>query len=284
MRLSPRAMTIETSNTPRCWRAFLFGCMGWNMFSLSGKKALVVGIANDQSIAWGVAQALHHAGAEVAVTYLNAKAEPHVRPLAEKLNAPVVWPLDVSVPGQDTALFEQIGQQWGRLDVLVHSIAFAPRTDLQGRVVDSSADGFAAAMDISVHSFVRLAHLAEPLMGEGGALMAMSYYGAEKVISSYNLMGPVKAALEATVRQLAAELGPRNISVNALSPGPMATRAASGIAQFDQLLDHAVQQAPMHRLATIDDVGALAAFLACDPARNITGNVIHVDAGAHIMG
>lgn len=254
------------------------------MFSLSGKKALVVGIANDQSIAWGVAQALHRAGAEVAVTYLNAKAEPHVRPLAEKLNAPVVWPLDVSVPGQDTALFEQIGQQWGQLDVLVHSIAFAPRTDLQGRVVDSSADGFAAAMDISVHSFVRLAHLAEPLMGQGGALMAMNYYGAEKVISSYNLMGPVKAALEATVRQLAAELGPRNISVNALSPGPMATRAASGIAQFDQLLDHAVQQAPMHRLATIDDVGALAAFLACDPARNITGNVIHVDAGAHIMG
>lgn len=254
------------------------------MFSLSGKKTLVVGIANEQSIAWGVAQALHRAGAEVAVTYLNAKAEPHVRPLAEQLNAPLVWPLDVSVAGQDTALFEQIGQQWGRLDVLVHSIAFAPRTDLQGRVVDSSADGFAAAMDISVHSFVRLAHLAEPLMGQGGALMAMSYYGAEKVISSYNLMGPVKAALEATVRQLAAELGTRNISVNALSPGPMATRAASGIAQFDQLLDHAVQQAPMHRLATIEDVGALAAFLSSDTARNITGNVIHVDAGAHIMG
>lgn len=254
------------------------------MFSLSGKKALVVGIANDQSIAWGVAQALHRAGADVAVTYLNGKAEPHVRPLAEQLGAPLVSPLDVSVPGQDVALFQQIKDQWGQLDVLVHSIAFAPRTDLQGRVVDSSADGFAAAMDISVHSFVRLAHLAEPLMGQGGAVMAMSYYGAEKVINSYNLMGPVKAALEATVRQLAAELGPRNISVNALSPGPMATRAASGIAKFDQLLDHAVEQAPMHRLANIDDVGALAAFLSCDAARNITGNVIHVDAGAHIMG
>ena len=254
------------------------------MFSLSGKKALVVGIANDQSIAWGVAQALHRAGADVAVTYLNGKAEPHVRPLAEQLGAPLVSPLDVSVPGQDVALFQQIEDQWGQLDVLVHSIAFAPRTDLQGRVVDSSADGFAAAMDISVHSFVRLAHLAEPLMGQGGALMAMSYSGAEKVINRYNLMGPVKAALEATVRQLAAELGPRNISVNALSPGPLATRAASGIAKFDQLLDHAVEQAPMHRLANIDDVGALAAFLSCDAARNITGNVIHVDAGAHIMG
>lgn len=254
------------------------------MWNLAGKKALVVGVANDQSIAWGVAQALHRAGASVAITYLNAKAEPHVRPLAERLQSPLIEPLDVSAPGQDKALFQRISQVWGSLDVLVHSIAFAPRTDLQGRVLDSSAEGFAQAMDISVHSFVRLAHLAEPLMVDGGAMMAMSYYGAEKVVSSYNLMGPVKAALEASVRQLAAELGPRNISVNALSPGPMATRAASGIAKFDELLDHAVQQAPMHRLANIDDVGALAAFLSCDVARNITGNVIHVDAGAHIMG
>lgn len=254
------------------------------MFSLLGKKALVVGIANDQSIAWGVAQALQRAGAEVGVTYLNAKAEPHVRPLAEQLGSSLVCPLDVSVPGQDEVLFQQIQQQWGRLDVLVHSIAFAPRQDLHGRVVDASAQGFAAAMDISVHSFMRLCRLSEPLMADGGTCMAMSYYGAEKVVAGYNLMGPVKAALEATVRELASELGEKNISVNALSPGPMLTRAAGGIAQFDELMDHAVRRAPLHRLATPDDVGALAAFLACDQARNITGNVIHVDAGAHIMG
>ncbi|GAB4090073.1 enoyl-ACP reductase [Hydrogenophaga soli] len=254
------------------------------MFSLAGKKALVVGIANDQSIAWGVAQALHRGGAQVAVTYLNAKAEPHVRPLAEQIGSPLICPLDVSVPGQDEVLFQQIQQQWGALDILVHSIAFAPRQDLHGRVVDASLQGFVAAMDVSVHSFIRLTRLAEPLMKQGGACMAMSYYGAEKVVEGYNLMGPVKAALEATVRELAAELGDKNISVNALSPGPMLTRAAGGIAQFDALMDRAVQQAPMHRLATPEDVGALAAFLACEQARNITGNVIHVDAGAHIMG
>lgn len=254
------------------------------MFSLSGKKALVVGVANEQSIAWGIARAMRNAGADLAITYLNAKAEPHVRPLAEALGATLIEPLDVSVAGEDRALFERIEREWGRLDVLVHSIAFAPRQDLQGRVVDSSAEGFTLAMDISVHSFVRLARLAEPLMSAGGACMAMSYYGAEKVISNYNLMGPVKAALEATVRELAADLGTHDISVNALSPGPMATRAASGIAKFDELMNRTIENTPMHRLATIDDVGALAAFLACDLARNITGNVIHVDAGAHIMG
>lgn len=254
------------------------------MFSLNGKKALVVGIANEQSIAWGVARALHAGGADVAITYLNEKAEPHVRPLAEQIGAKLIRPLDVSVAGQDDALFRDIGETWGKLDVLVHSIAFAPRQDLHGRVVDASAPGFAAAMDISVHSFVRLCRLSEALMTDGGTCMAMSYYGAEKVVAGYNLMGPVKAALEATVRELASELGTKNISVNALSPGPMLTRAAGGISEFDALMSHAIQQAPMHRLATPEDVGALAAFLACDQARNITGNVIHVDAGAHIMG
>lgn len=254
------------------------------MLNLTGKKALVIGIANEQSIAWGVAKALHAAGADLAVTYLNARAEPHVRPLAERLGAQVIAPLDVAVVGQDGELFDQIDQTWGKLDVLVHSIAFAPRDDLHGRVVDSSAQGFGLAMDVSVHSFIRLAKLAEPLMRDGGSCMAMSYYGAEKVVANYHLMGPVKAALEATVRELAAEMGKHNISVNALSPGPMLTRAASGLAEFDHLMSHAVEHSPMHRLATIDDVGALAAFLACDQARNITGNVIHVDAGAHIMG
>ncbi len=249
-------------------------------FDLSGKRALVVGIANDQSIAWGVAQALHRAGAELAITYLNEKAEPHVRPLAESVDASIIMGLDVTKDEHEEPLFEEIMRVWGGLDSLIHSIAFAPGGDLHGRV---SARGFATAMDISVHSFIRLARRAEPLMANGGACLAMSFYGAEKVVDSYNLMGPVKAALEAATRELAAELGPRNITVNTLSPGPMATRAASGIANFDDLMNEAVARSPMRRLATIDDVGAAAAFLSSDVARNITGGVLHVDAGRHIM-
>ena len=254
------------------------------MFELTGKRALIVGVANQQSIAWGIAKAFRKAGAELAITYLNEKAEPHVRPLAEELDAPIVMPLDVSKPDQEEPLFERIAELWGRLDVFVHSIAFAPGDDLHGRVLDASPGGFATAMDISVHSFIRLARRAEPLMSDGGACVAMSFYGAEKVVANYNLMGPVKAALEATTRELAAELGPRNITVNALSPGPMATRAAAGLAHFDDLMAEAAERSPMRRLATIDDVGAAAAFLSSDIARNITGCVLHVDAGRHIMG
>ncbi len=253
------------------------------MIDLTGKRALVIGVANDQSIAWGVAQALHRAAAELAITYLNEKAEPHVRPLAESVDASIIMRFDVTKDEQEEPLFDEIRRVWGELDILVHSIAFAPGTNLQGRVIDSSASGFATAMDISVHSFIRLARRAEPLMINGGACLAMSFYGAEKVVDSYNLMGPVKAALEATTRELAAELGPRNITGNALSPGPMATRAASGISNFDDLMNEAVSRSPMRRLATIDDVGAAAAFLSSDIARNITGGVLHVDAGRHIM-
>ncbi len=254
------------------------------MIELTGKRALVVGVANEQSIAWGVAQALHQAGAKLAITYLNTKAEPHVRPLAESVDARIFMPLDVTREEDEAPLFAQIGQVWGGLDILVHSIAVAHGGDLQGRVLDASLRGFSAAMDISVHSFIRLARQAEPLMTAGGACLAMSFYGAEKVVANYNLMGPVKAALEATTRELASELGPRNITVNALSPRPMATRAAGGIANFDELLEEAVQRSPMRRLATIEDVGAAAAFLSSDIARNITGCVLHVDAGRHIMG
>ena len=253
------------------------------MFDLTDKRALVIGVANDQSIAWGVAQALHRAGAELAITYLNEKAEPHVRPLAESVDASIIMGLDVTKDEHEEPLFEEIMRVWGGLDILVHSIAFAPGTDLRGRVIDSSASGFATAMDISVHSFIRLARRAEPLMTNGGACLATSFYGAEKVVESYNLMGPVKAALEAATRELAAELGPRNITVNALSPGPMATRAASGISNFDDLMNEAISRSPMRRLATIDDVGAAAAFLSSDIARKITGSVLHVDAGRHIM-
>jgi len=254
------------------------------MINLAGKRALVIGVANDQSIAWGVAQALRGAGADLALTYLNEKAEPHVRPLAETVGAPILMELDVTREGAEEPLFAAVRDVWGVLDILVHSIAFAPGVDLRGRVIDSSARGFATAMDISVHSFIRLARRAEPLMTRGGACLAMSFYGAEKVIENYNLMGPVKAALEATTRELASELGPKNITVNALSPGPMATRAASGLANFSDLMKDAVERSPMRRLATIEDVGAAAAFLASDVARNITGSVIHVDAGRHIVG
>lgn len=192
--------------------------------------------------------------------------------------------LDVEQPGQLEAVFDAIGARWGRLDFLLHSIAFAPKSDLHGRVVDSSREGFARAMDISCHSFARMARLAQPLMKEGGSLMTMSYVGAEEVISDYGLMGPVKAALEASVRYLAAELGPGGIRVNAVSPGPLATRAASGIPHFDALLAQAAQRAPMRRLVDIADVGALCAFLAGDGSSAMTGNTLYVDAGYHILG
>ena len=254
------------------------------MIELMGKRALVVDVANDQSITWGVAQALCETGARLAITYLNEKAEQYVRPLAERVGAEIIMPLDVTRDEHEEPLFARIAELWGGLDILVHSIAFAPGGDLHGRVIDSSPQGFATAMDVSVHSFIWLVRRAEPLMASGGACLAMSFYGAEKVVANYNLMGPVKAALEAATRELASELGPRNITVNALSPGPMATRAASGIANFGELIQEAVERSPMRRLATIEDVGAAAAFLSSDLARNITGTVLHVNAGRHIIG
>ncbi|HEY1132167.1 MAG TPA: enoyl-ACP reductase FabI [Roseateles sp.] len=255
-----------------------------SMSDLQGKKGLVVGIANDKSIAWGCARAFRDAGAELAVTWFNDKARPHVEPLALQLQATLALPLDVEQPGQLEAVFDAIAQRWGRLDFLLHSIAFAPKSDLHGRVTDSSREGFARAMDISCHSFARMARLAEPLMGSGGSLMTMSYVGAEEVVPDYGLMGPVKAALEASTRYLAAELGPKGIRVNAVSPGPLATRAASGIPNFDALMADAVRRAPLRRLVEIDEVGALCAFLAGDGARAITGSTLYVDAGYHVLG
>ena len=254
------------------------------MFSLEGRKILVVGVANDQSIAWGCAEAFRRQGADLAITYLNAKAEPHVRPLAERLGAEIVLPLDVRQPGQLEAVFEAIRERWGRLDTLLHSIAFCPKDDLHGRVVDCSAEGFGVAMDVSVHSFLRMIRLAEPLMPHGGTAMTVSFYGSEKVVERYNVMGPVKAALESVVRYAAAELGPKGISVHALSPGPLKTRAASGIAEFDALLNEAARRAPTHHLATIEDVGAYAAFLASPEAWNVTGGVHPIDGGYSITG
>ncbi len=250
---------------------------------LEGKKGLVVGIANDQSIAWGCARAFHTLGAEVAVTYLNDKAKPHVTPLAEEIHAPIVMPLDVSVPGQMEAVFERIAEDWGELDFVVHSIAFSPRETLQGRVVDAPRDGFLTTLDISCWSFIRMAHLAEPLMKRGGTLFTMSYYGSQMVVKNYNIMGVAKAALESAVRYIAAELGPKGIRVHAISPGPLATRAASGIPEFDELLHKARETAPTRSLVSIDDVGMATAFLAHDAARLITGETLYIDGGYHII-
>ncbi len=252
------------------------------MFSLTGQKALIVGIANEHSIAYGCAQALKAQGADLAVTWLNEKAERFVRPLAEELGTEIMAPLDVSEPGQLEALFGAITDKWGRLDTLLHSIAFAPKDDLHGRVVDCSADGFSLAMDISVHSFLRMIRLAEPLMPDGGCCLSVSFFGSSRVVRHYNMMGPVKAALESTVRYAAAELGEKGIRVHALSPGPLKTRAASGIDHFDDLLASASDRAPTHQLATIQDVGAMAAFLASAEARNLTGGVHDIDGGFSI--
>ena len=250
---------------------------------LEGQKALIVGIANDQSIALGCARAFRAAGAELAVTWLNEKARAQVEPLARELGATITAPLDVSQPGQLEAVFETIRQQWGRLDSLVHSIAFAPREDLQGGLLDCSAEGFARAMDISCHSFIRMARLGAPLMKDGGTMFAMSYLGANRVVPSYSVMGPVKAALEAACRYLAYELGPRGIRVHAISPGPLRTRAASGLKDFELLLNEAAQKAPLGELVDIMDVGFACAYLATPLARRITGGTVYVDGGTHIV-
>lgn len=254
------------------------------MYSLAGKKALIVGIANENSIAYGCARAFREMGADLAVTYLNEKAKRFVAPVAEELDAEILMPLDVTDDLQMATVFREIGDRWGQLDICLHSIAFCPKEDLHGRVVDCSRAGFLAAMDISVHSFLRMAKLAEPMMPEGGTCMTVSYYGAEKVVDNYGVMGPVKAALESATRYLAAELGRKGISVHALSPGPMPTRAASGIADFQTMMERAEHEAPTGKLASLMDVGAYAAFLASTEAANVTGGVHYIDGGVHVRG
>ena len=254
-----------------------------NLKLLKGKKGLIVGVANEQSIAWGCAKAFRAFGAELAITYLNDKAKKFVEPLARKLEAPIVMPLDVNQPGHMEAVFEKISKEWGKLDFLVHSIAFSPKDALQGRVVDVSRDGFLATMDVSCWTFMRMAHLAEPLMRSGGTLFTMTYYGSQMVVKNYNIMGVAKAALECAVRYMAAELGPKGIRVHAISPGPLATRAASGIPEFEALLEKAKAKAPARSLVSIDDVGAATAFLAHDAARLITGETLYIDGGYHII-
>jgi enoyl-[acyl-carrier protein] reductase I len=251
---------------------------------LSGQKALVVGVANDRSIAWGCAKAMHQAGADIAMTYLNEKARPYVEPLASSIGASLVLPLEVRDSAQVDALFETIASKWGRLDILVHSIAFAPRHALEGRVTDCPRDGFLTAMDISCWSLLDLTRCAERLMTGGGSIFAMSYQGGNQVIENYGIMGPVKAALESAVRYLAVELGPKGIRVHAISPGPLATRAASGIPDFDALMERVAERAPARRLVTIEEVGAACVFLASQYAGAMTGGTIYIDGGYHILG
>jgi len=251
---------------------------------LSGRKALVVGIANDRSIAWGCAQAMHRAGAMVAMTYLNERTRPHVEPLAQALDAGIFMPLEVRDAGQVAELYDAIDSKWGTLDILVHSIAFAPREALQGRVTDCSRDGFLTAMEVSCWSLLELSRRAEPLMRNGGTIITMSYVGSNEVIENYGIMGPVKAALESSVRYMATELGPKGIRVHAVSPGPLATRAASGIRDFDELMEKVSARAPARRLVTIEEVGAACVFLASDYAAAMTGETLYIDGGYHILG
>jgi len=250
---------------------------------LKGRKALVIGVANEHSIAYGCAKAFRELGADLAITYLNEKARPYVEPLARGLEAPIFLPLDVSAPGSLEAVFDAVRTQWGKLDILVHSIAFAPKEDLQGGLLNCSGAGFSIAMDVSCHSFVRMAKLAAPLMTDGGTMFAMSYHGANKVVPTYSVMGPVKAALEASCRYLAYELGPKGIRVHAISPGPLKTRAASGLKDFDLLLNEAEKRAPLGELVDIMDVGFTCAFLATPYARRMSGATLYVDGGVNIM-
>jgi enoyl-[acyl-carrier protein] reductase I len=250
---------------------------------LRGKKALVTGIANDSSIAFGCAKAFREWGADLAITYLNEKARKYVEPLAKDLEAQIFMPLDVTKPGELEAVFERIAGDWNRLDILVHAIAFAPKEDLQGGLLNCSAAGFAMAMDISCHSFIRMARLAGPLMKEGGTLFTMSFHGSQKIVPNYNVMGPVKAALEASCRYLAYELGSQKIRVHAISPGPLRTRASSGLKDFDVLLNEAEARTPLGELVDIMDVGYACAYLATTYAGHLTGETLHVDGGMNIM-
>ncbi len=252
------------------------------IIDLSGKRGLVVGIANEHSIAAGCAHMFRAAGAELAITYLNDKAQPYVRAVTQTLSAALVMACDVTVPGQLEAVFEQIKEQWGKLDFVLHSIAFAPAADLHASLVDCSAEGFALAMDVSCHSFIRMAKLALPLMTDGGSLMTVSFYGAERAVDHYNLMGPVKAALESSVRYLAVDLAPRRVHVHAISAGAVKTRAASGLDHFDVLLDEVRARTPAQHLVTIEEIGRVAAMLASDAGMTLTGSTLYADGGFHV--
>lgn len=255
------------------------------MTLLAGKRALVVGVASNRSIAWGVAQAMRREGADVALTYQNERLGERVTGLAEQLGSRLAFPCDVADDGEVGELFRRLAEHWDGLDILVHSVAFAPREALSGDFLDGlTREAFASALDVSAYSFAALAKAARPRLGEGSALLTLTYLGAHRVFPNYNVMGPAKASLEATVRYLAEALGPQGVRVNAISAGPIRTLAASGIAGFRKLLDHTERAAPLRRNVTIEEVGNAAAFLCSDLASGVTGEVTHVDAGYNIVG
>ena len=253
------------------------------LIDLAGKVGLIIGVANENSIAWGCAERIHQCKAELALTYGNQKTQKYTKHLAEKINCPIYLPCDVTKPEEIAELFATIQKQWGKLDFLIHSIAFAPQNDLHGRVIDCSLEGFATAMNVSCYSLIQLSKLAEPLMKQGGSILSISYYGANKVVKSYNLMGIAKAALESAARYLAWDLGKSNIRLNILSPGPIMTRAASGINQFNDLLDDAIKKSPIARGVDIYSVGNMAAFMVSDLSKDITGETIYIDAGSSVV-
>ena len=251
---------------------------------LSGKRGLVLGVANNRSIAWGIARAARAAGAELAFTFQGEALEKRVRPLARELDAAVVGHCDVTDPASIDAVFAEVGRLWGGLDFLVHCIAFSDKDELTGRYIETSAENFAKSLMISCYSFTAVAQRAETLMRDGGAMLTLTYYGAEKWMPHYNVMGVAKAALEASVRYLAADLGEKNIRVNAISAGPIKTLAASGIGDFRYILKWNELNAPLRRTVTIEEVGDSAAFLLSPHARGVTGEILHVDAGYHVVG
>lgn len=256
-----------------------------NEMSFSGKNALILGVANERSLAWSIAQYLHQGGAKVGFNYLGEALERRVRPLAESVHSDFIEPCNVAEDAQIDALFAKVKEKWGHLDILIHSVAFAQKEDLEGRFSETSREGFRIAMDISAYSLIAVARRAESLMeGRDGSIVTLSYYGAHKVVPNYNVMGVAKAALEASVRYLAYDLGSKKIRVNAISAGPVKTLAAAGIRNFKTMLSAAEEKTPLKENINGDDVGALAAFLCSPMGKHITGSTMYVDSGAHIMG
>ncbi|TVQ96578.1 MAG: enoyl-ACP reductase [Desulfovibrionales bacterium] len=251
---------------------------------VSGKKALIFGVANDRSIAYAIAKIFKDQGASIALNYVNDAIRKRVEPISEELGGEFIFPCDVTSDAEITAAAEIVAEKWGGVDILVHSVAFANREDLAGRYVDTSRAGFALALDVSCYSLVALCRAFEPQMSEGGSVMALSYYGAEKVVPNYNVMGVAKASLEASVRYLSVDMGERGVRVNAISSGPLKTLASSGISGMKQIFKHVEERAPLKRNVTQEDAAGLALFLASDFSTCITGETIYVDAGYNIMG
>lgn len=251
---------------------------------LENKKAIVFGVANDHSIAWAIAQAMHREGAELALTYVGEAIEKRVRPLAESLGVTIVLPCDVSKDEDIAVTFAALREQWGRVDIIVHAVAFAPREELKGRVLHTSRSGFQLALDISAYSLLAIARCAEPLLPAGAAVLTLTYFGAEKVLPNYNVMGIAKAALEACVRYLAWDLGPQGVRVNAISAGPIRTLSSAGITGFKDMLHHHAARAPLRRSIRPQEVAATALYLCSDLGSAVTGEVVHADGGYNIVG